>query len=382
MRGLLLVAVGLVLLALLVGCGGSSSPTPPAGNTGGLRGMLAGTANPQDFAIYVDGMKMAAAPAADGSFRLPQVPAGQHTLALVDSTGLVGKYLAVEVTAGETVNVGEITPLPAGQIGGMVMKLTADGSLTPLAGVEVLADPNVYVIMGGADGAVSPSIYPPPPRDPSLVQYKAITGEDGSFLIPAVEAGEYTVTVSVPGLEQGVQWVYVSSGQLVAANFQLREAVEAGVGTVEGTVLGKSSEGGETPLEGALVTISVSTPWMPPLPLEPTPAPPGAVARHPLPAQAGADPGTMPIIVPPPYRFEQFQTLTDKDGHWSLNVPSGHLSLSIWAEGYEGFWQEITVEPDQTLSVDCTLAPWTVVEPPVPGPEPGPLPDPATGVAK
>jgi hypothetical protein len=341
---------------------------------GGVHGTLAAGVNPQDYSIYLDGAKLSATPAADGSFRLPLVPAGQHTLALVAKSGMTARYMPIEVKPGVSTDVGDVTPAPAGEIGGMVMKQAADGSLSPLAGVEVLADPNVYVIMGGTPGtagAARPSIYPPAPTDPSAVQYKAITDDTGNYLIPGVAPGEYTVTVSVPGLEQGVQWVYVNPGQLAAANFQLQEVVEPGVGTVEGTVSGKTSEGGQAPLEGAMVTITVGTPWEPPLPLKPVPAPPDAVARHPLPAQAGREPGSRPIIVPPPYRFEQFQTLTDKDGHWSLNVPAGHLSLSVWAEGYAPFDQAITLQADQTLTVDCVLDQWTVVEPPVPGPEPG-----------
>ena len=393
MRGPLLVAVALALSAVLVGCGGSSSsPTTPAGNTGGVKGALAAAVNPQDYSIYVDGKKLAATPAADGSFELPQLPVGRHMLALIDESGMVGTYLPIEVDSGETVDVGDITPLPTGQIVGTVMKRGADGDLTPLAGVEVLADPNVYVIMGGAegvapgaDGSMRPDIYPSPPRDAGLVQCTAITDEAGHYVMPGVAPGEYTVTVSVPGLEQGVQWVWVTSGEEATADFQLLEAVDPGVGTVRGTVLGKTEDGGRAPLQGALVTITLALPWEPPLPLQPTPAPSDAVARHPLPAQAGDDPGGVPIICPPPYRFEQFQTLTDRNGQWSLNVPSGHLNVSIWAEGYEGSWQEIRVEPDATVTVDATLELWTYVEPPVPEPglEPEPVPptDPVTGTA-
>ncbi len=373
MRGLLWAGVGGVFFAVLVGCGGSSSgPAAPVTAVGAVRGALAAGVNPADYALYLDGAQMATAVRADGSFRLPQVPVGRHTLALVAWSGMSARHLTIEVKPGEDTDVGEVMPGPAGQIGGMVMKRGDDGSLTPLAGVEVLADPNVYVILaepGAAATATRPSIYPPPATDPRMVQYRAVTDETGAYLIPGVAPGEYVVTVNVPGLEQGVQWVYVNPGELVAANFQLQEVVAPGVGTVQGTVYGAMSGGGQAPLEAALVTIYVQTPWEPPVPLDPIPAPPEAVARHPVVMQETTEPGTVPVIVPPPYRFEQFQTLTDKDGHWSLNVPAGRPHLSIWAEGYTPFDQLITVRDGETLTVDCRLEPWEPVELPVPRPD-------------
>lgn len=375
MRGLLWAGVGIIFLAGLTGCGSSSSgPAAPVTAVGAVQGTLPAGVNPLDYAIYLDGAQMATAIRADGSFRLPQVPVGKHTLAVVAWSGMAAKHLTVEVRPGEDTDVGEVAPGPAGQIGGMVMKRGDEGSLTPLAGVEVLADPNVYVILaepGVAAGEMRPSIYPPPATDPSAVQYRAVTDETGAYLIPGVAPGEYLVTVNVPGLEQGVQWVYVNPGELVAANFQLQEVVAPGVGTVQGTVYGSTSAGGQMPLEGALVTIYVQKPWEPPVPLRPLPAPPEAVARHPVLMQETTEPGTVPVIVPPPYRFEQFRTLTDKNGHWSLNVPAGRLHLSVWAEGYAPFDQLITVRSDETLTVDCRLEPWEPVEPPVPRPDQG-----------
>ncbi len=380
MRGWLVVAA-LVLLAGLVGCGGGGSvATKPPGTEGTVVGQLTGASNPENFSIYVDGSPIAATPAPDGSFRIRNLPPGRHTVGLIAGSGMVGGYTVVEVKAGETTDAGEIPAAPGGQIAGMVMKQEADGTLTPLAGVEVLADPQVFVIMGGA---VWPDIYPPPPRDPRLVQYKAITDERGSYLIPAVQPGDYVVTVSVPGLVQGVQWVYVEAGHTAVADFQLQEAVEPGVGTVQGTVQGKTSDGQLAPLEGALVTITVSTPWEPirpaPLPVRGLPA----AARERLTAkaqQAGesgigqTDEG--PVIVPPPYFFQQFQTLTDAQGHYSLNVPSGHLTIQVWMEGYNWVSEPITVQPRETLIKDFVLEPWEIVEPPEPGPGPEPGPEP------
>ena len=162
MRGLLWAGAGLVFLAGLAGCGGSSSgPAAPVTAVGAVQGTLAARVNPLDYAIYLDGAQLATAIGADGSFRLPQVPVGRHTLALVARSGMAAKHLTIEVKPGEDTDVGEVVPGPAGQIGGMVMKRGEDGSLTPLAGVEVLADPNVYVILaepGAAAAATRPMI--------------------------------------------------------------------------------------------------------------------------------------------------------------------------------------------------------------------------------
>ena len=64
------------------------------------------------------------------------------------------------------------------------------------------------------------------------------------------------------------------------------------------------------------------------------------------------------------------QTLTDKDGTYSLNVSTGNLSLSVLAEGYASFWRAVTVEKDQTATVNCVLDVWVPVKLP-PGPAPG-----------
>jgi hypothetical protein len=381
MRAWLSVAVVLVLAAALVGCGGSGSPsTAPVNAQGAIQGTLTGAPNPQSFSLYLDGQKLAPTPAANGSFSLPQVPAGRHTLALVSKSGMMGKYLQVDIKPGGHVNVGDVTPGPAGEIGGMVMQEAPDGTLTPLSGVEVLADSNVYVVppgtgggtgSGSGSGSTGSSAYPPPPTDPSLVEYKGISDDTGNYLIPGVAPGDYTVTVSVPGLVEGVQYVLVQAGQLSAANFQLQTAVAAGVGTVTGTVSGKQSDGTTAPLAGAMVTITVPTPWEPPLPLQPLPAPPGALARHPMRGQTSGGSSGPGIIMPPIYAWKVFQTLTDQNGNYSLNVPTGNLNLSVWAEGYAPFSQPVTVQPNQTTTVDCVLDVWT---PPILPPSPGPVP--------
>ena len=181
MRTLGLFLVVILALVVLVGCGGAGPDTPILPQGGAIAGKLVNTPNPTGFHLLLDGQTLDATPDAEGDFHVPNVPPGQHTLAVVGGSGLVGVWVTVEVPPDQTADVGELEPVAGGQIAGFVMKSAQDGTLTPLAGVEVLADPNVVYIMTGAP---LPAIYPPPPRDPSLVPYKAITNDNGSYLMP------------------------------------------------------------------------------------------------------------------------------------------------------------------------------------------------------
>ena len=181
MRHLVLASV--VLTAVVIGgCGGGTKVVPDQ-QMGTLAGRLVGASNPSGYKIVVDGQALRVAPAPDGSFRVPNLPAGRHAIGLISGGGMEGHYTDATIVAGEVTDIGDVTPTVGGQIVGLVMKKDASGVLSRLSGVKVLADsePPVYIM-----GDQAPSIYPPPPRDGDAVQLSAITDDRGSYVIPAV----------------------------------------------------------------------------------------------------------------------------------------------------------------------------------------------------
>ncbi len=349
-----LVTVGLLCVVLMCGCGGGGSSLTPPSEVGTLSGTLSGATSPETYSIIVDGQPLSAKPNADGKFVVRNLPAGTHTVALVGDGGMMGAYVEANVVAGTTTNVGTVTPGLGGQIVGLVMKRDMDGNLSPLEGVEVLADSDEPVyILNGDDGSVTD----PPQKDGDALQFKAITDSNGSYVIPAVPEGSYIVTVNVPGLTQGVQWVWVSPGTTAVADFQLEEAIEEGVGTVTGTILGADSAGGTAPLEGAMVTIYTDARWSPPRIEDPIALPAHAASKLMSTLQAATG------FIPPDYWFQEFATLTDAEGKYTLNVPSGYINISVWAEGYEGVYERVALQPKTTLTKNYTLQPWVEPEP-------------------
>lgn len=354
MRYVLLVVVGLMLLAL-VGCGGSGSGGNNNQDTGGLTGQLNAT-NAADYNILVDGQPLSAAPSANGRFSIPNLPAGHHTISLVSGSGMAGAHMGVDVIGGQVTDVGDVVPTAGGQIVGLVSRVNEDNTTTRLAGVEVIADPEpIYVVMGARQTSM------PPVRDGGDLQLTAITDDNGSFVIPAVPEGGYVVTVNVPGLMQGVAYVWVSPDTTSTADFQLQIAVDPGVGTVLGHVFA-AGEAGSAPLEGAMVSIYSDGEWRPTPEPDPVPltAAVKSLAMSMMPPDANG-------VIAPPYYFDQFSTLTAADGSYSLNVPSGHLQINVWAEGFEPAYDTVTLQPQATETRDFTLNQWVEPPPPVDG---------------
>ena len=309
----------------------------------------------------------------DGSFEIPNIPPGSHVLDVVGPDGMSGGRVEFEIVAGSNEVLPPIEPAPCGQIAGMVMKFE-DGALTPLAGVEVIArsdliwimtDENAATIAPASEPNDAPLIYPPPEG----ATYTAHTDDDGSYVMKAVRPGPYFVTVAVPGLETGEVFVSVGPGRTAAADFVLKPVVDPGVGRIEGTVVSANSTGATAPIEGALVEVVMDNGWAPPPP-GPIPVPIGVsfpgVGSSPGSESGGAPGGT---VSPPDIIWRAFSTLTDSDGRYSLNVPSGHCLVSAWLWGYHRESRRATVQPGETIVVDFALKP-------APMPLPVPLPEP------
>ncbi|MEI6500570.1 MAG: carboxypeptidase-like regulatory domain-containing protein [Armatimonadota bacterium] len=354
MRYSLLLILALLALAL-GGCGGSGGGTNHTGDqSGSAQGRLAAP-NASDYSLSVDGQTLDQKPDAQGNFTIPSLPPGNHSLAIVGGGGFSGAHVGFVVEPGGTADLGDIVAQPGGQIVGIVSKRDEAGNLTALEGVEVIADPQpIYYYMNGQPTTAKAS------RDADSLQLRAVTDANGSYVIPAVPTGSYVVTVNVPGLVQGVVWTYVSPAATAPADFQLLEAIEAGVGVVTGTILGVNANSERAPLEGATVCLTTDGTWTPEQPTDPVPLPVEALTKALVPSQATG-------CMPPLYDFNQFTTLTDAQGQYKISVPSGHLTLSVWSEGYNGAWDSFSLKPDQALTRDYKLEAWSQEEPPAPG---------------
>jgi hypothetical protein len=373
------VGVAGVLFALTVlgGCGGGGqAPTSPPAQGSAIRGSVQTQGAAAAYDVLLDGQPVPGAMKEDGTFVIPGVPPGEHRVAVVEAGGMAGAYVSVVVATDEDTEVPPMVPELGGQIAGIVT-VRDEGGLRSMAGVEVAAQP-AYDILAGRSSAAEPS--PSPLSD--LPSFSAFTDDDGSYLIRAVPQGEYVVTVAAPGYGENYQWIWVGAGRTAVADFELRPAIDEGVGTVTGRVMAQT-EGALRPLEGALVSIFTDSPWFPPEPLFPGVEPAdqegdeGAGQGESEEGGGGVSPPWPgpPDEVPAPW-FDGVSTLTDAQGNYSLNAPAGYASIEVFAPGYEPAWEQITVQPDQVLELSFTLRPMPEDWPPPPGPGPVPLPEP------
>jgi len=342
------ISLGLALLAafaLLAGCGGGSAPPNPD-TSGRITGQVLDAQNLSSLIVELDGQPLQVTPDSQGNFTIPNVPPGDHVVSILDPTTNSGVHVDAQVGAGQATDVGDLTLAFGGAIAGIVSQVTNSGDSSPMAGVEVVAESaQPPVVEQDSSGGTTPP-------EPAL-RLVTFTAEDGFYQFRALPPGEYQVSVVVPGFEAQIQWVWVEVGQASACNFVLRPSVEAGVGTVQGTVTaGEGSENAGAPIVGALVSIYSQSPYYPILS-------PDTLARA---KSRGRQSGVMPPA------WMSFATLTDNQGHYSLNVPSGYLTIDVYAEGFEWVSQPITVLPNVITTMDFVLTPWTE---PVPLPVPG-----------
>jgi hypothetical protein len=358
-----LIAIGLTLV--LAGCGGGgddAATQPPNTSTSSIEGEVEVQGAATDYDLLLDGQPVPGALRADGTYVIEDVPPGQHRVAVIARDGMEGGYATVDVPDGQRARAPRIVPGAGGQIVGIVT-VVEDGALRPLAGVEVAAQPAMMILPadeGPDPGDERPSIYPPPVDLPT---FETFTDADGSFVIPAVPPGEYSVSVAEPTMEDAWQWVRVRAGRSAVADFRLRPAIEPGVGTVEGIVTGRS-DGLLEPLGGARVTVISGSPWEP---LGP-PAPPVETADRT--AEPDEPPMPDPDALAPP-RFEAVSTLTDADGSFSLNAPAGHARIEVYLPGWSPVRREIQIRADETVRQDFELELLKGWPPPPPPPGSG-----------
>ena len=373
------------LIGLLAGCGGGSG-TPPAQTT--EVGAASGTVEtqgeaPGDFQLVLDGQRLQLPIDPNGTFRIPNIPPGDHVLDVMGADGMRGGRAEFHIEAGAESEIPPIRPVPRGQIAGLVLKWE-NGGLMPAGGVEVVARCDLYWIAdesgegrtvvdsaGAQAPGARPLIYPPPPGH----TYRAFTDRSGSYLMQNVLPGPYMVSVVVPGFYPAHRFILVRPGHTATADFRLRPVATPELGKIVGTVVNADPDTNFEPIEGARIWVVVTNPWAPPAPgptdgsMGPVEVPEGVQFPVLGPVSPANEPGEEPAFMPPDIRWRVFSTRTNDEGYYELKVPAGRRVVNCWAWGFWPQRRPVIVPEGDTIKVSFRLLP-------MPTPQPAPVPEP------
>jgi hypothetical protein len=221
---------------------------------------------------------------------------------------------------------------------------------------------------------IDPGVIVPP-----MPVFTAFTGRDGAYALRGLPPAEYRVEVAVPRFTPQAEWVNVEVGQTTALDFVLDPKPEPDVGRIVGSVVAlvpppppDAPAAAElptrvpVPVPRALVTVTTGVPWVPPWP---QPHLDEMAARS---AQRDAVIDVMPPIMPPlpePDR-QEFATLTDWEGNYSINVPAGPAQITAYHENWGVAYRTLRVPNAGEVEANLTLE-WLYwiqdgIEPPPP----------------
>lgn len=176
----------------------------------------------EDATVSVDGKDVSAKTDAEGKFTLPKLDYGNYKLVVtLDAEELGSKTVELDaeaVTVAITVP-NEVVPTPKGVISGTVSYATE--GVVKGATVSVLGEDDTT----------------------------ATTDDDGKYSLPELEHGEYTLVVTLAGVELGREDVDLDD-DVVTANITVGDPVPA-TGVISGTVKYKT----EGNIVGAIVSV-------------------------------------------------------------------------------------------------------------------------------
>ena len=235
---------------------------------------------------------------ADGVYEIDNLTAGTYDV-IAQRFGYEPLTVTVDVVDGATTIADlALTPLTFGSVSGTITDASTGDPV-----------PNAFILInvpGGIGGGGTPGGF-------VFSIYFSISGADGTYDVPNVQAGDYEVTVFRPGYEGSAPLpITVVDGQNTTADVALTPLA---FGTISGTVTDADTG---LPLENARVRI------------------------------AGSNFGL--------FTFTRF-ALTAADGTYTLdNVPTGDQDVTISRNGYETFGPvTATVVEATTTTVDAAL---------------------------
>ena len=236
---------------LMAGCGGGGGTAPVGG--GSVTGKITEPGKNQltrDLSGHVASIQDTELTVAvnpnDGSFQIDGVPPGEQVVSVTDAAGNSAAHMVVEINEGKATDIGEVLPIPAGQIVGFVSEReTSTASAKPLVGARVRAVPLVGTTEKMEDVANG------------RFHLHARTGSRGSYTIKGVPPGKYLVIAKMRGFERGAKELDVMALSTTAADFQL-EGQQLQVSSVVGRVVTRRDNGETVGVPRAFVVLHLS----------------------------------------------------------------------------------------------------------------------------
>jgi protocatechuate 3,4-dioxygenase beta subunit len=240
---------------------------------------------------------------ADGNYIIEELPVGDY-LVMCGTLGYVLAHAETSIADGETTTLDfALDPMTFGVVEGLV---TDAVSGLPIAGAHVM------LFRSWGDG---------PEGDGDRAWLHAITGEEGTYRIENVPAGDYNARVMAYGYFPAEPIpVTVADGEPVEVNFELEPLA---FGSLEGTITDAVSG---DPIGGAVVSI---------IPSHPNTDGPGG-------GWGGGG----------------HRAMTDENGYYRFDeLAAGVVSVRVWARDYHPAMAEVEIVVDETSILDLALDP-------------------------
>ena len=338
MKRTISVTVAVLVVALLSGCaaGGLFGLLKLIG-VGRLVGQLSEAFSgddPTEYRVYMDGYDIGRSPGPNGNIDLNGLPQGLHLISITTVNKQWGWHRVIEVSEGQTEDIGRINPIEGATIAGTVSRQTDGGGTSLLPGMLVIAVKNAAALL--QPGGSGPIYLPPDSAASGLSYLLAYSNDQGRFLLGPAEYGDYIMIAAAAGYLSDAAFVQVSAGQNASGiDLVLQRDVSQNPGRVSGAV--SVAAAGQVLMTADMEPRVYETPI-------------SSELRQQIEQQSG-----LGLTTEPWFRLYTLTTLSNDVGAYNLDLPAGRYRLQAFMFGFEAQEVWVDVRAGGLQTVDFTL---------------------------
>ncbi len=338
MKRTIWIMVAVLVVALLAGCaaGGLLGLLKLIG-VGRLVGQLSEAFSgddPTEYRVYMDGYDIGRSPGPNGNIDLNGLPEGLHLISITTVNKQWGWHRLIEVSADQTVDIGQINPIQGATIAGTLSRETTGGGTSLLPGMLVMAVKNAATLL--QPGGSGPIYLPPDSVGSGLTYLPAYTDDQGRFRLGPAEFGDYIVIAAAAGYLSDAAFVPVSAGQNASGiNLVLARDGSQNPGRISGAVSVAAT--GKTLMTADMDPRVYQTPI-------------SSGLRQQIEQQSG-----LQLTTEPWFRLGTLTTLSDDLGTYNLDLPAGRHRLQAFMFGYQANEVLVDLGAGALETVDFTL---------------------------